>query len=431
MGYLKSLLHPLENLTASTANFLIPFLSRLSSKAPSGSRCLKHLHFLSSRRVPRRNRKDIYKTYHLNLTSLSRIFCLIYSRNILLIPTLKNPFISSLKHLVNLQENAELIAYYLRYLRLRKEERDRNYVPTPWETLTREEQIQLAVYHAHIHEQEDIQARLEINALVREHRAYHKEQRRLRKLKAMASDTKSAQTIVGDLNASTNTLAPASENSNTTGPLAEKPAETLNSPTNPSSKDSSLTQLELEERQLQERIKKMKFTPLTRKEGPAPIPEKDTSKEMAMDLDPAPSASSAVTPARPIIPAIPARHSTPKISELLEKEQTKLRVKKHVDIWKECLKEALLGATPKLRSLLTKAQESQKALQKLIPNDEIEDFVKGWNSWTEKKKFFPAPPKTDKGKRRSSTSINFENPHKWRKIGNMLKIAEGLYKNMD
>ncbi|OAV87245.1 hypothetical protein PTTG_10337 [Puccinia triticina 1-1 BBBD Race 1] len=154
-------------------------------------------------------------------------------------------------------------------------------------------------------------------------------------------------------------------------------------------------------------------------------------KEIAMDLDPAPSASSAATPARPIIPAIPARPSTPKISELLEKEQTKLRVKKHVDIWKECLKEALLSATPTLQSLLTKAQESQKALQKLIPNDKIKGFVKGWNPWTKKKKFFPAPPKTNKGKRRSSNSINFKNPHKWRKIADMLKIAEGLYNNME
>ncbi|OAV85037.1 hypothetical protein PTTG_30848, partial [Puccinia triticina 1-1 BBBD Race 1] len=64
---------------------------------------------------------------------------------------------------------------------LRKEEAERNYVPTAWESLTKEEQIQLAVYHAHIHEQEDIEARLAINELVRNHRAYHREQRRLRR----------------------------------------------------------------------------------------------------------------------------------------------------------------------------------------------------------------------------------------------------------
>ncbi|OAV93104.1 hypothetical protein PTTG_27433 [Puccinia triticina 1-1 BBBD Race 1] len=94
--------------------------------------------------------------------------------------------------------------------------------------------------------------------------------------------------------------------------------------------------------------------------------------------------------------------------------------------------EELLGATPNLRSLLTEAQESQKALQKIMPNDEIEVFVKGWNPWTEKKKFFPAPPKEERfGKRQSLTSINFENPHKWKKVLDMLKIAEGLYKNIN
>ncbi|OAV89951.1 hypothetical protein PTTG_07004 [Puccinia triticina 1-1 BBBD Race 1] len=94
--------------------------------------------------------------------------------------------------------------------------------------------------------------------------------------------------------------------------------------------------------------------------------------------------------------------------------------------------EELLGATPNLRSLLTKAQESQKALQKIMPNDEIKAFVKGWNPWTKKKKFLPASPKEEQfGKHRSSTSINFENPHKWKKVLDMLKIAKGLYKNIN
>ncbi|OAV84810.1 hypothetical protein PTTG_31040, partial [Puccinia triticina 1-1 BBBD Race 1] len=107
-------------------------------------------------------------------------------------------------------------------------------------------------------------------------------------------------------------------------------------------------------------------------------------------------------------------------------------VREHIAIWKKCLEEGLLGATPNLRALLTQAQESQKALQKIMPNDEIEAFVKGWNPWTEKKKYFPAPPKEERfGKRRSLTSINFENPHKWKKVSDMLKIAEGLYKNIN
>ncbi|POW00179.1 hypothetical protein PSTT_13285 [Puccinia striiformis] len=53
-------------------------------------------------------------------------------------------------------------------------------------------------------------------------------------------------------------------------------------------------------------------------------------------------------------------------------DQIRILVKEHVAHSKECQKEALLGATPHLRSLLTGAQASQKALQKLINNEEIE-----------------------------------------------------------
>ncbi|OAV95468.1 hypothetical protein PTTG_26625 [Puccinia triticina 1-1 BBBD Race 1] len=176
----------------------------------------------------------------------------------------------------------------------------------------------------------------------------------------------------------------------------------------------------------------MKFKHLTQKDAPAPIPVKDTLKDSAMDLDIPPSTSSAATPALPTTTGNPALPAAREISSPSEKEKAVLLVREHIAIWKKCLEEELLGATPNLRSLLTKAQESQKALQKIMPNNEIEAFVKEWNPWTEKKKFFPAPPKEEQfGKRRSSTSINFENPHKWKKVSDMLKIAEGLYKNIN
>ncbi|OAV89948.1 hypothetical protein PTTG_11234 [Puccinia triticina 1-1 BBBD Race 1] len=112
----------------------------------------------------------------------------------------------------------------------------------------------------------------------------------------------------------------------------------------------------------------MKFKHLTQKDAPAPIPVKDTSKDSAMDLDIPPSTSSAATPALPTTTGNPALPAAREISSPLEKEKA--------------------------------AQESQKALQKIMPNDEIEAFVKGWNPWTEKKKFFPAPPKEERfGKR--------------------------------
>jgi hypothetical protein len=44
-----------------------------------------------------------------------------------------------------------------------------------------------------------------------------------------------------------------------------------------------------------------------------------------------------------------------------------------------------------LKILLHQAQDSQKVLQKLIPCQELEEFVKGWNPWTMKKELFPQP----------------------------------------
>ena len=75
---------------------------------------------------------------------------------------------------MNLQENAELIQYYLKLLRLRRESELRNYQPTPWEQLTPEEQIILAAYHAHIREEEDLDTLLKIQRYRREAKAKKK-----------------------------------------------------------------------------------------------------------------------------------------------------------------------------------------------------------------------------------------------------------------
>ncbi|KAH9463200.1 hypothetical protein Pst134EA_015283 [Puccinia striiformis f. sp. tritici] len=132
------------------------------------------------------------------------------------------------------------------------------------------------------------------------------------------------------------------------------------------------------------------------------------------------------------------------LAKMSKADQIRILVKEHVAHSKECQKEALLGATPHLRSLLTGAQASQKALQKLINNEEIERYVKGWNPWEEKKTFFPsAAPKKDisrlrfrtNERARSSMSLNLMgNPHscpnKWRKTTQLLQVAAGLYDNL-
>ena len=116
------------------------------------------------------------------------------------------------------------------------------------------------------------------------------------------------------------------------------------------------------------------------KAAPPPTLEPET----AMDIDEGESGCLEATPKRP---------STPEIQVLSKEDQIKQRVKEHVELWKKSQAAAREGPTAELRALLTTAQESQKALQKLISKEEIEAFVKGWNPWEEKKIHFPAPPK--------------------------------------
>ncbi|EFP93685.2 uncharacterized protein PGTG_19346 [Puccinia graminis f. sp. tritici CRL 75-36-700-3] len=156
----------------------------------------------------------------------------------------------------------------------------------------------------------------------------------------------------------------------------------------------------------------------------------NTENPTAMDVDELEPECSVATLKRP---------STPEIRVLSKEDQIKLRVKEHVGLWKQCQVASREGPTARLRALLTTAQESQKALQKLIDNDEIESYVKGWNPWEEKKLHFPAPPKkalmkfkkNDSGKRQSSSSINYADPAKWKNVAELLQVAAGLYQNLN
>ncbi|KAH9452446.1 hypothetical protein Pst134EB_016397 [Puccinia striiformis f. sp. tritici] len=77
------------------------------------------------------------------------------------------------------------------------------------------------------------------------------------------------------------------------------------------------------------------------------------------------------------------------LAKMSKADQIRILVKEHVAHSKECQKEALLGATPHLRSLLTGAQASQKALQKLINNEEIERYRQGMEPLGRKEDLLP------------------------------------------
>ncbi|KAA1088907.1 hypothetical protein PGTUg99_034401 [Puccinia graminis f. sp. tritici] len=368
---------------------------------------------------PSRNSPVI--SQHPKSTILSAPNCPVSTKKILKTP-LDYYYVS-----VNLQENAELIQRYLIILRLRKEESERNYQPTPWERLTKEEQLLLATYHAHIHQEEDLEEQINFRNFLREIRAKNKILHQKRYQEKMSTFE------VGRIRTERSSPTPSVDTDNGDSDQTA-PSQIVPNYEAP----SQLRQDLVAAKELRARVENLQMTTLVRKETATVVKEKSkknedllpsTETETPMDVDEIESASSEVTPTRP---------STPEIRVLSKEEQIRLRVKEHVSLWKRCQVAAREGPTPTLRALLTEAQESQKTLQKLINNEEIESYVKGWNPWDEKKIHFPAPPKkqtmkfkkNEPGKRQSSSSINFADPAKWRKATELLQIAAGLYQNM-
>ncbi|KAA1105909.1 hypothetical protein PGT21_050149 [Puccinia graminis f. sp. tritici] len=209
--------------------------------------------------------------------------------------------------------------------------------------------------------------------------------------------------------------------------------QTTPSQTNQNSEAPSQLQRDLAAaKELQARVENLQMTTLKRKEPATAAreePPPSMEKSSAMEIDEIDSECSEATPKRP---------TTPEIRILSKEEQIRLRVKEHVSLWRQCQVATREGPTEKLRALLTTAQESQKVLQKLIDNEEIESYVKGWNPWDEKKLHFPSPPKknlmkfkrNEPGKKQSSSSTNFSDPAKWRKVTDLLQMASGLYQNV-
>ena len=65
----------------------------------------------------------------------------------------------------------------MKYLRLRKEDYLLNCPPDPWSLLTEEEKLQLAIYHAHQQQEEDLanlEYQITLNKNLREYKAYKK-----------------------------------------------------------------------------------------------------------------------------------------------------------------------------------------------------------------------------------------------------------------
>ncbi|EFP79295.2 uncharacterized protein PGTG_05616 [Puccinia graminis f. sp. tritici CRL 75-36-700-3] len=94
----------------------------------------------------------------------------------------------------------------------------------------------------------------------------------------------------------------------------------------------------------------------------------------------------------------------------------------------------LFGGYPATPQVAGEAGDSQKVLQKLIPREELEEFVKGWNPWTIKKELFPTAPKNNDGKKRSSSSKGakerYNDPKRWKMVMRGCNTLEAAYRHM-
>jgi hypothetical protein len=166
----------------------------------------------------------------------------------------------------------------------------------------------------------------------------------------------------------------------------------------------------------------MDLDPLAQK---TPVQQPATIAQEAMDIDPVASTSSA---------DIQLLRKLPEKQAISKEERIKLLTKEHIHLWKRCTAAQQSGAMEDLKILLHQAQDSQKVLQRLIPRQELEEFVKGWNPWTIKKELFPNAPKKNKGKKRSSSSKEeknrYDDPRIWTRVFNRCDTLEAAYRHL-
>jgi hypothetical protein len=119
------------------------------------------------------------------------------------------------------------------------------------------------------------------------------------------------------------------------------------------------------------------------------------------------------------------------ISLLSKEDQIRVLVKNHVAIHAQFLQAQKDDNETDLKALLFKAQENQKSLQKLIPNPEIELYVKGWNPWVAKRTLFP--PQTKRKREGKSKSLaykrmKYDNQDTWAEVADIASAVRSLYK---
>ncbi|PLW37236.1 hypothetical protein PCANC_18603 [Puccinia coronata f. sp. avenae] len=351
-------------------------------------------------------------------------------------------------------ETAQLVKYWIDQLTREKEAYVASLEPSPYDLLPYKAKLSIALKRIKEQQSLDLEYQISFNNLVRSHAAT----RRQRYPERITPFLTSAN--VGSINTSTipavnpSCLVPnytSKDNAPSTDGDIEANEDFLDydldnqslqassqHPHVPVNETASLTNNNAARAQaatnttsdLAARVKAMKLPQIQRVEPPS-------NHSTAMEVDQSPTSSGA-TPSRPkplkeddlIIITHKDRPSN-EISLLNKEDQVRVMVKDHVAIHARFLQAQKDGNTADMKSLLTQAQENQKSLQRLIPNPEIESYVKGWNSWDAKRSLFPPQTKREQeGKPKSSAyrHMKYNDQDTWAEVADIASAIRSLYK---
>ncbi|PLW38739.1 hypothetical protein PCANC_19318 [Puccinia coronata f. sp. avenae] len=341
-------------------------------------------------------------------------------------------------------ETAQLVKYWINRLTQEKESYIASLEPSPYDLLPYEAKLSIALRRIEEQKDLDLEYQIAFNNLVRS----HAETRRQRYLERMIPPVTTPFLTTAN-SGSLTTNAPSANPSRLVPNYASKdnvPATDSNIEEieankdfldydldNPNSQDSSLPQQDHAKEtvssttDLAAQVKAMTLPRIKRVDPP-----KERSLAMEIDQSPILLGATHLPPTSKGDDLVIITHQenpTDKISLLSKSDQVRVMVKDHVAIHARFLQAQKDGNSTNMKTLLTRAQENQKSLQKLIPNNEIKSYVKGWNPWDVKRALFPPQAKRE-GKPKSSAyrRMKYDNQDTWAEVADIASAVRSLYK---
>ncbi|PLW51563.1 hypothetical protein PCANC_15219, partial [Puccinia coronata f. sp. avenae] len=321
-------------------------------------------------------------------------------------------------------ETAQLVKYWIDRLTREKESYIASIEPSPYDLLPYEAKLSIALRRIEEQKDLDLEYQIAFNNLVRS----HAETRRQQYLERMnppvttpfLTTTNSGSLITNVPSANPSRLVPNYASKDNVPATDSNIEETEANEDfldydldDPNSQDSSLPQ--------QDHAKETGVDP-----------PKERSSAMEIDQSPISLGATHSPPTSKDDDLVIITHQenpTDKISLLSKTDQVRVMVKDHVAIHARFLQAQKDGNSTDMKTLLTLAQENQKSLQKLIPNNEIESYVKGWNPWDIKRALFPPQAKRE-GKPKSSAyrRMKYDDQDTWAEVADIALAVRSLYK---